>query len=50
MSGLVIGTGIANQPWELYALFVIITLLRVLTVYYNWTLPFRSLKRDSEIA
>ena len=43
--GLVIGTGIANQPWELYALFVIITILRVLTVYYNWTLPFRSLKR-----
>ena len=50
LAGLVVGIGIANQPWELYLLFVIVTILRVLTVFYNWNLPFRSLKSDSEVA
>ena len=44
LAGLVIGIGLANQPWKLYLLFIIIVVLRILTVFYNWKLPYRSIK------
>ncbi len=43
LAGLVIGTGFVNQSWELYLLFITIVVLRILTVFYNWKLPYRSL-------
>lgn len=48
LAGLVVGTGLADQPLELYVLFAVIAILRILTVYYNWSLPFRSLKSKNE--
>ena len=47
--GLVIGIGITKQPWELYLLFIIIVVLRILTVFYNWKLPNRSIK-DNQVS
>ena len=47
--GLVIGIGIVKQPWELYLLFIIIVVLRILTVFYNWKLPNRSIK-DNQVS
>ena len=44
--GLLIGIEIVNQPWELYLLFIIIVVLRILTVFYNWKLPYRSIKEN----
>ena len=44
--GLVIGIGIVKQPWELYLLFIIVVVLRILTVFYNWKLPNRSIKEN----
>jgi uncharacterized membrane protein YeiH len=43
LAGLIIGAGLADQPWELYTLFVLITALRVLSYTFNWKLPSRSL-------
>ncbi|OIK11016.1 hypothetical protein BIV60_18855 [Bacillus sp. MUM 116] len=43
LAGIVIGLKIASQPWELYTLFGIITVLRVLSYTFNWKLPIRSL-------
>jgi uncharacterized membrane protein YeiH len=47
--GLVIGIGIVKQPWELYLLFIIVVVLRILTVFYNWKLPNRSIK-DNQVS
>src|SRR3954447_12278360 len=47
--GLVIGIGLVKQPWELYLLFMIIVVLRILTVLYNWKLPYRSIK-DNQVS
>lgn len=44
LAGLLIGVGMVNQTWGLYALFVLIVILRMLTVYFKWSLPYRSLK------
>lgn len=49
LGGLVIGLGIVNQPWELYILFIIIVVLRILTVFYNWKLPYTFMK-DHQIS
>ncbi|MED3562623.1 trimeric intracellular cation channel family protein [Bacillus xiapuensis] len=43
LAGIVIGLKIASHPWELYTLFGIITVLRVLSYTFNWKLPIRSL-------
>jgi uncharacterized membrane protein YeiH len=43
LAGLIIGAGLADRPWELYILFVLITALRVLSYTFNWKLPSRSL-------
>ncbi len=46
LAGLAIGLGFINETWGLYLVFVAVILLRMLTVQYNWHLPYRSLKED----
>lgn len=46
LAGLLIGLGLVNHSWGLYVLFVLIVILRMLTVYYKWSLPYRSLKEE----
>jgi uncharacterized membrane protein YeiH len=41
--GLAVGFKVTASPIELYTLFVLITVLRVLSYTYNWKLPNRSL-------
>lgn len=41
--GLVIGLDLATDDISLYVLFVMMTVLRVVSYLYNWRLPFRSL-------
>ncbi|MGM0835479.1 MAG: trimeric intracellular cation channel family protein [Bacillota bacterium] len=44
LAGLAIAFGITSSPWQLYVLFVLIVLLRVLSYTYKWRLPNRSLQ------
>jgi uncharacterized membrane protein YeiH len=39
LAGLVIGLGLITAPFMFYTLFVIIVVLRMLSVRFNWTLP-----------
>ncbi|UII57505.1 trimeric intracellular cation channel family protein [Cytobacillus spongiae] len=41
--GLFVGLKIATNPYELYALFIMATGLRVLSYTYKWKLPIKSL-------
>ncbi|PLT27611.1 trimeric intracellular cation channel family protein [Peribacillus deserti] len=41
--GAVIGYGLAEQPWELYILCFLTTLLRILSYKFKWRLPYRGL-------
>jgi uncharacterized membrane protein YeiH len=43
LAGLAIGIFELQKPWELFALFLIVVLFRMLSVYYKWKLPRRSL-------
>ncbi|MFD2612211.1 trimeric intracellular cation channel family protein [Paenibacillus gansuensis] len=43
-AGMVIHTGWMKTPAQLYALFVLVILLRMMSVYYKWKLPRRSLR------
>ena len=47
VTGLFIGLKIAAQPWELYSLFVLVTVLRVLSYTFDWKLPIRKLEINS---
>lgn len=49
-TGLIIGFGIVKLDWALYTLFVITTVLRVVSYSYNWRLPFRSLRETEKAA
>jgi uncharacterized membrane protein YeiH len=44
LTGLCIGLKIATNPWELYTLFFLVTVLRVLSYTYDWKLPIRKLE------
>jgi uncharacterized membrane protein YeiH len=46
LAGLIIGLKIASNPWELYTLFVLVTVLRVLSYTFKWKLPSRSLSQQ----
>ncbi|MFL6559492.1 MAG: trimeric intracellular cation channel family protein [Bacillus sp. (in: firmicutes)] len=46
LTGLFIGLGIAQNPWELYILFIIVTVLRVLSYTFDWKLPIRKLEAN----
>ncbi|MGE7601688.1 trimeric intracellular cation channel family protein [Peribacillus sp. NPDC097675] len=39
IAGLVLGSGLFSQAWQLYTLFIFVTLFRVLSYTYNWHLP-----------
>lgn len=43
-AGMIIGLQWIQADWLLYALFVIITGLRIISYLYKWSLPFKSLK------
>jgi uncharacterized membrane protein YeiH len=43
LAGIIIGLKLANHPWELYTLFVLVTVLRVLSYTFDWKLPSRGL-------
>lgn len=44
LSGLIIGLKIATSPFELYVLFIVITIMRVLSYTFDWKLPIIKLK------
>lgn len=39
IAGLALGSGLFSQAWQLYTLFIVVTLFRVLSYTYNWHLP-----------
>jgi uncharacterized membrane protein YeiH len=41
LAGMMVGLNIASSPWELYTLFGLVTVLRVLSYTYDWKLPSR---------
>ncbi|WP_121661489.1 trimeric intracellular cation channel family protein [Metabacillus litoralis] len=47
IAGFLIGFKLVNDPFELYILFGLIVLLRVLSYTYKWRLPNRSFKPSS---
>jgi uncharacterized membrane protein YeiH len=48
LAGLAVGTGFADRPAELIVLFIGVVVFRMLSVYYKWKLPRRSLRHPSE--
>lgn len=44
LAGIVIGLKIADHAWELYTLFCIVTILRVLSYTFDWKLPIRRIQ------
>ncbi|BBI33679.1 trimeric intracellular cation channel family protein [Cohnella abietis] len=47
-AGLAIGIGNLQKPWELFSLFLLVVLFRMLSVYYKWKLPRRTLRAAAE--
>jgi uncharacterized membrane protein YeiH len=47
VAGIAVGTKLASTPVELYILFVIVALLRILSYTYHWKLPHRSLRNQT---
>ncbi len=45
LCGLFVGWGFTDSPFEMYSLFIIITLLRILSYTYKWRLPNRQLRK-----
>lgn len=46
--GLIVGLGWMTQEWLFYVLFIVIVLMRMLSVIYNWKLPKRSYEIPKE--
>ena len=46
LTGIFIGLGMAKQPWELYSLFILVTVLRVLSYTFDWKLPIRKFEAN----
>ncbi|RFU68347.1 trimeric intracellular cation channel family protein [Bacillus sp. V59.32b] len=44
LCGLAVSMEIATDAWQLYALFIIITAMRILSYTYKWKLPHKPLK------
>ncbi|PLS04754.1 trimeric intracellular cation channel family protein [Neobacillus cucumis] len=49
LAGFMIGLEIATESWQLYTLFVVVTVLRVLSYTFDWKLPSRSLEVSQTI-
>jgi uncharacterized membrane protein YeiH len=47
VAGIAVGTKLASAPIELYILFVVVALLRILAYTYHWKLPHRSLRNQA---
>ena len=45
LAALIIAMDITESQWFLYALFIFITFLRILSYLFNWKLPKKSLKK-----
>ncbi|EGL83822.1 Uncharacterized protein family UPF0126 [Caldalkalibacillus thermarum TA2.A1] len=39
LAGVMIGMGWVTQPWATYFLFIVLVVLRMVSVFYNWRLP-----------
>lgn len=48
LAGLIIGMGWAEEPYQLYTLFCIILILRVISHKYGWSLPSRTVTKELE--
>ncbi|WP_284639859.1 trimeric intracellular cation channel family protein [Paenibacillus silviterrae] len=48
LAGLVIGLGWFQGSWPLLALFALIVILRLMSVYFKWRLPRRTLRLHEE--
>lgn len=48
LAGVVVGLGFANSGLELYLLFTVITVFRILSYTYDWKLPIRSMPTTQE--
>ncbi|MFC5467607.1 trimeric intracellular cation channel family protein [Cohnella suwonensis] len=48
LAGLALGVFKLDKPWELFSLFLLVVLFRMLSVHYKWKLPRRSLLRSAE--
>ncbi|MBT2730301.1 trimeric intracellular cation channel family protein [Bacillus sp. ISL-75] len=46
LTGLFIGLKIVTHSWELYSLFFIVTVLRVLSYTFDWKLPIRKFEAN----
>jgi uncharacterized membrane protein YeiH len=46
LAGLIIGLKITTNSWEMYILFGIVTILRVLSYTFDWKLPIRRLNEN----
>jgi uncharacterized membrane protein YeiH len=46
VTGLFIGLKIVTHSWEMYCLFVLVTVLRVLSYTFDWKLPTRKLEAN----
>jgi uncharacterized membrane protein YeiH len=44
LAGLAVGLGFVQSSIELYILFVMIVVLRMISLFYNWKLPIKSLR------
>jgi uncharacterized membrane protein YeiH len=44
LCGLFVGLGFASSSLELYTLFIVITVLRVISYTYKWKLPIKSIR------
>ncbi|RED60283.1 trimeric intracellular cation channel family protein [Cohnella lupini] len=47
-AGLVIGVTGIQKPWELFTLFLLVVAFRMLSVFYKWKLPRRSLRTATD--
>ena len=50
LAALLITIEITDSEWYLYALFLLITFLRILSYLFNWKLPKKSLKRQEKVS
>jgi uncharacterized membrane protein YeiH len=46
LTGLFIGLRMVSHSWELYTLFILVTVLRVLSYTFDWKLPIRKLEAN----
>ncbi|MDG4655998.1 trimeric intracellular cation channel family protein [Ectobacillus antri] len=48
LAGFAVGTNLVATPIHMYLLFIVIVVCRMLSIYYNWHLPIKSLTNSSK--